>query len=58
MKAKLAAVLAYEVEYQAGGLAIGFAQAAAELLKKQDGAFRGTEEEERLYVGNVDAFIE
>ena len=58
VEAKLTSVLTDEVQYETRRLAISLAQAAAELLKEEDGAFGGAEEEQGLDVGKIDAFVE
>jgi hypothetical protein len=58
VESELLPVLADEVQHSAHCLTAAEAQSAAELLKEQRGAIRGTQEEYSVNDGHVDPFVE
>jgi hypothetical protein len=58
VEAKLLAVMANEIEHGAHRLADGAPEPAPKLLKEEGGTVGGTEEQERVDDGHVDALVE
>ena len=58
VEAELPVRLADEVQHGDAVLALEAAQAAAKLLQEDERAFRGPEEQQRVDLGQVDAFVE